>query len=131
MRSSSGGNDAAAVGATVKAPVGEESAANPLGSVVWFTKGNAIPSMITILGEGSGFTGTGITAPAFAPEKAANSETCGVGPTTPTPPTNSPFLNGGTPPGLTALGSLSATSALPVMMPNPTPPDNDCACGTV
>src|SRR5579864_1239635 len=54
----------------------------------------------------------------FAPEYAANSAIAGEVLTTPTPPT-APPLNSGTPPGLTASGSLSLVSALPVMMPRP------------
>src|SRR6516165_1450882 len=56
---------------------------------------------------------------ASAPVKAANSEIAGVEPTTPTPPTSAPFLNKGTPPGLTAVGSLSVKSGFPVVMPRP------------
>src|SRR5882762_455373 len=55
----------------------------------------------------------------FAPEKAANSAFVGVSLTTPTPPTTPPPLNRGTPPGLTAFGSLSLLSAFPVMTPRP------------
>src|SRR5271170_6846842 len=54
-----------------------------------------------------------------SPENAANSATFGSTPATPTPPTSVLFLNNGTPPGFTAFGSLSLTSALPVRTPNP------------
>ena len=50
---------------------------------------------------------------------AAYSATAGATPATPTPPTTLPLRNRGTPPGLTALGSLSFTSTLPVVMPRP------------
>ena len=40
-------------------------------------------------------------------------------PVTPTPPTTWPFLKIGTPPGFTAVGSLSSRSAFPVAMPSP------------
>ena len=48
---------------------------------------------------------------------AANSATSLETPATPMPPTTTPLSKIGTPPGLTAVGSLSYRSALPVAMP--------------
>src|SRR5580704_13323810 len=48
---------------------------------------------------------------------AANSATSLETPATPMPPTTTPPSKIGTPPGLTAVGSLSSRSALPVAMP--------------
>src|SRR5579872_3790227 len=76
-----------------------------------------MPSMITSPGKGKG-SGTKKPAPAD-PETAANSATSGLTPATPTPPTSTPCLNNGTPPGFTAVGSLSFRSALPVSTPRP------------
>src|ERR1017187_1137854 len=57
-------------------------------------------------------------------EYAANSAISSVVLTTPTPPINPPLMrsNRGTPPGLTAVGSLSLVSFFPVMMPGPKEP---------
>ena len=90
----------------------------PPGAVVWFTKGKAMPPIITTPGGGSCAT-VGRKPACDAPEKAANSATAADVLTTPTPPTAAPFLNSGTPPGFTAAGSLSSASALPVITPKP------------
>ena len=90
----------------------------PLGAVVWFTKGKAMPPIITTPGGGSCAT-VGRKPACEAPEKAANSAIAADELTTPTPPTAAPFLNSGTPPGFTAAGLLSSASALPVITPKP------------
>src|SRR5579864_1756711 len=94
---------------------------------VWLTNGRAIPSMNTTPGGG----GEGMNpwpiihmpfdapAPRVAPEQAAYSAALGSTPATPTPPTSLPPLNSGTPPGFTALASLSFRLAFPVRIPNP------------
>src|SRR5215471_11180327 len=109
IKSPSGTWPGLATGPTTYAPVNEPGL-TPAGSVVWATKGSDTPSITTTPG------GAGLAPnPAFtAPENAANSATAGGAPATPTPPTRRPFLNKGTPPGLTALGFESLTSALPV-----------------
>src|SRR5215813_1514780 len=114
IKSPSGTWPGLATGATTKAPVNEPGL-TPAGRVVWETKGRDIPSITTTPG------GAGLAPkPAFtAPENAANSATSGGAPATPTPPTRWPFLNSGTPPGFTVVGSESDTSALPVMIPGP------------
>src|SRR5437868_12905283 len=66
-----------------------------------------------------GGAGVGPKPAPTAPEKAANSAVLASVPATPTPPTRCPFLNSGTPPGFTALGSESNMSALPVTTPRP------------
>src|ERR1700690_4316911 len=86
-----------------------------MGRVVWITKGRVMPLIITAPGSGT----TGIKPGTFAPEKAAYSATSIVAATTPIPPTASPFLKRGTPPGFTAVGSLSYKSAFPVITPRP------------
>src|SRR5580658_3570385 len=54
-----------------------------------------------------------IPAAAYATYSAVS----GSAATTPTPPTSCPFLKIGTPPGFTAVVTLSFKSALPVMIP--------------
>src|SRR5215469_16785451 len=54
-----------------------------------------------------------------AAANAANSATSAGAPATPTPPSNTPFLKIGTPPGFTALGFESFTSGLTVATPRP------------
>src|SRR6266478_5189210 len=58
----------------------------PDGAVVWFTKGNAIPPMMTTPGGGN-CAAVGRNPDSDAPEKAANSATPGEVLTTPIPPT--------------------------------------------
>src|ERR1700723_2852504 len=50
---------------------------------------------------------------------ATYSAVSGSAATTPTPPTSCPFLKIGTPPGFTAVATLSFKSALPVTIPYP------------
>ena len=66
-----------------------------------------------------GAAGVGTNPAAMAPLKAAYSATAPDEPATPTPPTTTPFLKRGTPPGFTASGMLSFRSALPVWIPKP------------
>src|SRR5271163_253242 len=109
----------------------------PVGRVVWVANGNAIPPTITTPGGGSPWVRLRRLDP-MAPTRAAYSTTgllmapVLVVLTTPTPPTTptpgavtGPPLNNGMPPGFTAKGWLSYTSALPVMMPKPGVPSSD------
>src|SRR4051794_11108430 len=77
-----------------------------------------MPPTITTPGGGSS-AAVGRNPACEAPENAANSATSAVVLTTPIPPTANPFLKSGTPPGFTAEGLLSSTSALPVITPSP------------
>src|SRR5690348_4406208 len=115
-RSPSGGRPPAS-GPTTNVPVAVPGP-TPLGAVVWFTKGKAMPPIITTPGGGS-CAAVGRKPACEAPEKAANSAIAADELTTPTPPTAAPFLNSGTPPGFTAAGLLSSASALPVITPKP------------
>src|SRR5690349_3089723 len=87
----------------------------PAGIVFVLTKGKAMPPMITTPG-GATF---GTRPEPARPENAANSFTSLDPPATPTPPARRPFLNNGTPPPFTAVGSESNRSALPVIIPSP------------
>src|SRR5262249_37455649 len=114
IRSPSGTCPGLATGGTTKAPVNEPGL-TPAGRVVGETKGRDMPSTPPPRGGGGRAQKPAVTAP----ETAANPATSGAAPATPTPPTRRPFLNSGTPPGFTAVGSESETSALPVMIPRP------------
>src|SRR5579872_1540177 len=108
----SGGALALATGPRAYAPF-KLPGATPAGAVVWFTNGNVTPLMTTTPGDG----GLGAKPFVAMAVNAAYSATSLAGPTTPIPPTACPPLKTGTPPGLTAAGSLSFTSALPVVIP--------------
>ena len=106
-----------ASGPTTKAPANTPVEV-PGGRVACATNGSAMPSRKMTPGS----AGRGPKAPLGAlPAKAANSARGPGTPVTPMPPTTCPFLKIGTPPPLTAPGSLSKTSALPVVMPSPHP----------
>ena len=72
--------------------------------------GNPTPSVAAL--------GPPIAAIAAA-ANATYSDVSGSADTTPIPPTSSPFLKMGTPPGFTAVGTVSFKSALPVVIPKP------------
>ena len=72
-----------------------------------------------------GGAGVGPNPLEVAAVKAANSATSEETPATPTPPTTTPSRKIGTPPGFTALGSLSSTWDFPVMIPSPLPPASE------
>ncbi len=110
----SGGGPGLAIGPLIKLPV-KLPAPTLAGRVVWFTNGNATPSMKTTPGA----AGVGPNPFEVAAAYAANSATSLDTPATPMPPTRLPFRNKGTPPGFTAVGSLSFISALPVVTPKP------------
>src|ERR1700685_267310 len=95
--------------------------------------------MVTIPGEGNAGKPTP-SVPALGPpiaimpaaENATYSATFVSANATPIPPTSCPFLKIGTPPGFTAVGTESFTSALPVITPKPgTEPPIVVAGGTV
>src|SRR5579863_65477 len=110
----SGGVPGLAVGPTTNDPV-KVPELTPAGGVVWFTNGRATPLMNTTPGA----AGVGPNPFEVAAAYAAYSATVGATPATPIPPTTLPLRKRGTPPGLTALESLSFTSALPVTTPRP------------